>query len=338
MAGISVQQCINLILNHIGWQKVIPTFKITSDGTSPVKQIGLGSFAGIGSMGMSSINSVLNGASIDSIASNYMQNPIAGVASQLTSAIPGAAGSLQSMAGTFDSVTGTWSGGKFSLEQVNAMTQKLNGSTLTSTLDPVTGLYSASTQLGTGGLSNGLTSLLDHTDKMSGLKIPDYEKVGEFGFSQMMTTKMSIDNFTSEIPKGMDTYNLTGQLSAKVTAITAPLETGPALLSAKSTVADISSLNSLSGTALTNKYNSIMTGLTAANNSTSGVVSASQNAMTAVVNASQAAALPSQISSLSTSDLKQSTSTLLNKVVKPSAMATIKADQAKYGYDAQSLL
>lgn len=335
MAGISVQQCINLIMQHIGYQKVGPTFKEMTDGTAPVKQLGMGSFSTVGTTGLSSFNSVLNGASIDSVAGNIMQNPIASAASGLTGSVTSGLSTMQSLAGNFDPMSGSFSGGKFSLEQVNAMTSKLNGSTLTSTLNPSTGLYSLQTTIGTGGISSGVTNLLDHTDKMAGLKTPNYENIGEFGFSQMMSTQTSIDRFTSQIPKGMDTYNLGSQLTTKANQITAPLEMAPTLLSTKTSLDQISSLNALSGSALTTKYNSILSNLTTTESSINGVVTTSKNSMTSVINASEATALPAQIASISSNDSSTKALGLLTKVVQPTKLATIKSDNAKYGYGDQ---
>lgn len=332
MAGISAETCISLILSRIGGIPLRPATAVSVEGSPPAKQLGgiSTSFTSLSSMAKS-----LTGMSIPDINAGILQNPIAEATSTLNGSITSGLSSLQSMAGSFDPATGMFSGGSLSLDQVNALTMKMNGSTLGSVLDPATGLYSQVTNVGTGGLAGGLSALKDHTDKMSGLKIPNYENSGEFGFLQLTSMQSSMTSMTKQIPDALNNElgGIKGVINDKMTAVAAPLEMGSSLSSITSNVNSISELSGLSGDALTAKYNQILASVTAGEASVNGVVSASKSSMTALVNATDAASYPAVavgvISSGETGPVKDT----IDKVVKPTTKTRIESDLKKYALE-----
>lgn len=332
MAGISAETCISLILSRIGGIPLRPATTSIMEGSPPAKQIGgiANNFPSLNAMAQS-----LSGASLSTINAGIFQNPIAAVSTTLAASIPAGVSSLQSMAGTFDPITGSYSGGALSLSQVNALTTKLNGSTLGSTLDPVTGLYTPVTNLGSGGISSGLTSLVDHTDKMSGLKVPNYENSGEFGFMQLTSMQSSMTALTNQIPPALDveTGGVKSMISNKMTSVNAPLEMNSSLTSINSSVNEISALSSLSGAALTSKYNEILAAVTTGESTVTTVVSDSKSSMTSLVNAADAASYPAVAAGVIASGETGAVSDTVTKVVQPSVKTRIENDVKIYTVD-----
>lgn len=332
MAGISAETCISLILSRIGGIPLRPATAVSVEGSPPAKQLGgiSTSFTSLTSMSQS-----LSGMSIPEINAGIFQNPIASATSTLNGSITSGLSSLQSMAGTFDPMTGSYSGGSLSLDQVNALTMKLNGSTLGSTLDPATGMYSQVTNLGTGGLAGGLSSLKDHTDKMSGLKVPNYENAGEFGFLQLTSMQSSMNSMTKQIPDGLNTEvgGIKDKITDKMTAVSAPLEMGPSLASVTTNVNSISELSSLSGAALTAKYDQILASVTSGEASVNSVVSNSKSSMTALVNATDAASYPAVAVGVISSGEAGPVKNTIDKVVQTGTKTRIESDLKKYAID-----
>ena len=325
MPGISAATCISLILARIGGIPLRPAIKMLVEGAPPAKQLGGIStdFTGLSAMAQS-----LSGVSIPDINAGIFQNPIGSVTSTLSGSITSGLSSLHAMAGTFDSSTGSFSGGALSLSQINALTTKLNGSTLGSVLNPSTGLYSQVTNLGTGGLASSVSLLKDHTDKMSGVKLPNYENDGEFGFLQMMSVQSSMSSISQQIPDSLNAEvgDIKSVLSDKVTNISAPFEMESSLTSITNNINGISQLSSLSGASLTSKYNEILASVTDGETSVNGVVSNSKNSMTQLMNATEAASYSAAIAGVISSDDTGPNKNIIDKIVKPEVKARIQSD------------
>lgn len=331
MAGISVSQCISIVLSKIGGIPLKGASTSFVEGAPNAKQLA-------GAMktlpGLSTLSSVLQGGSITAALGNTFQNPIAAASATLGGSITSAVPGIQSLAGTFDPITGGFSGGKLSLEQVNSLTSKLNGSTLGSVLDPVTGEYSMVSNPGTGGIQNSLGGLTDLTDKMSGVKLPNYEQEGDFGFQQYTSMQSAFDSMKSEIPDTLDAEagGVKSVIDAKLVDLSSPLNTSSTITSTNDTVSTlVADLNNLSGAELEAKIASVETQLGAADAEISTSVTRSKTAMTNMVNASDAASYIAVASGVVRTGETGEIATTIDKVVKPAARARIETDVATYG-------
>lgn len=331
MAGISVSQCISIVLSKIGGIPLKGASTSFVEGAPNAKQLA-------GAMttlpGLSTLSSVLQGGSITSALTSSFQNPIAAVSSTLGSSITSAVPGVQSLAGTFDPITGGFSGGKLSLEQVNSLTSKLNGSTLGGVLDPVTGEYSMVSIPGSGGISNSLGGLTDLTDKMSGVKLPNYEIEGDFGFQQYTSMQSAYENMKNEIPPALDTEagGVKDVIASKLTDLSSPMNTEPTLTSTNSTVSSmVSDLNSLSGPALDAKVAELELQLGASETEITTSVTKSKSAMTNMINASDAVSYIAVASGAIRTKETGELGTTIDKVVKPDVRARIESDIATYG-------
>lgn len=321
MAGISAETCISLILSRIGGVPLRGASTAILEGSPPAKQIG-GAVTSI--PGLSAMKDSFSGLSLDAINAKTFTNPISSVAGTLSNTINSSLPNIQSLAGSIDPLTGSFTGGKLSLDQVNALTSKINGSTIGVSYDELTGTYSQISIPGTGGVANALPGLVDHTNKMSGLKQPNYENPGEFGFLQLNSVQTSMTSLKTQIPSDLDkSFGVLPIIEDKVNTIGKPLYMEPDLLFANKSVNDAASLSFLDGAALNANYNRIMNELSFSESKIVSVVSDSKSSMTSLVAAvdatTQISAATGTISSGDTGPAGQT----LNKILQPSVKTQI---------------
>lgn len=331
MAGISVSQCISIVLSKIGGIPLKGASTAFVEGAPHAKQLA-------GAMttlpGLSTLSSVLQGGSITAALGNTFQNPISAASAVLGGSISSAVPGLQNLAGTFDPLTGGFSGGKLSIEQVNSLTSKLDGSTISAALDPITGQYSMVTTPGTGGISNSLGTLTDLTDKMSGVKLPNYETEGDFGFQQYTSMQSAFENMSKDIPDKLDAEagGVKSVINSKLQDLSSPLNTSSTLTSVNESVSTmVADLNSLSGPALEEKIASLHTQLSASEAEITSSVTKSKSAMTAMVNASDAVSYVAVAAGAIRTGETGELGTTVDKVVKPAVKTRIENDVAIYG-------
>lgn len=205
MSYVSVEQCIGLILSHIGGIKLIGSINTFANYTKVARQLTGGGFS---LPGMDMLTDGLGGMSIDGMLSGTFTNPLSDGISGLTSSIPTTISSLTSSLGSFSDVTGNFTGGMLSLSQVNSLTGALNGSSLSSVLNVETGLYNLVTSGGTTGLLGSLPNLSDITNKLSGVTMPDFTSVTDFGMDQMLSVSNGFGGI-GEVAK-----NLSGSITS----------------------------------------------------------------------------------------------------------------------------
>ena len=122
-------------------------------------------------------------------------------------------------------------------------------------------------------------------------------------------------------------------ISNKLTSVNAPLEMNSSLTSINSSVNDISGLSSLSGSALTNKYNEILAAVTSGESAVTTVVTDSKSSMTSLVTAADAASYPAVAAGVIASGETGPVSDTVTKVVQPSVKSRIENDVKIYTVD-----
>lgn len=308
MAGISVQTCISLILQHIGGIPLQGAFKSVIEGSPPAKQIGIGSFS-LPSLNM--LSSALDGASMGSMLGDVFENPIGSITDNLGSSITDVTGDLES---TFvESTIGADNvlirtvksefASKISLSQIDSLKSTL------------------------GNLGSSIPSLTDLTNKISGVTMPSFEVEGDFGLPQVTSITSSFESLAEKIPDSLNAQvgGLRESLGGHLDSITAPLNLGSTLTSANSLVNGlVSSLTGASNAgSVTSIINSATSAITTTRNTVDDNVDTSKSTMLSLIKGAQAISYVDNVSSALDSGSTKNQQ-FLSKVVKPSAMTQIK--------------
>ena len=307
MAGISVQACISLILQHIGGVPLVGAIKSSIEGANPAKQImGVGSFS-LPSLNM--ISSALDGAGLNDMLGDVFQNPIGDITGDLTSSLTDVTDDLESTfvslseveGGMLRSIKGEFAG-KISLEQIDSLKENL------------------------ANLGSSMPGLTDLTNKISGVTAPTFEQIGDFGLQQVASVTMSFDAIADKIPEALISQvgGLKESISGHLDSITAPLNTSAQLTSAKNLVNNlVSSLTSASNsTGVTSIVNSTISSLTSTNTSINSIVDTSKSTMSAFMTASQGVGFVSTVSGVLESGSIKSQE-LIKKITNPTVLQQV---------------
>lgn len=291
MAGISKAACIGLILKYIGGLPLVPALRTWIEGSMPAKQIGIPT---MGLTGLTAFNSVLNGASLDSIVGNVFQNPIADLTANVTSSVNSAITSVTSLVG--DGVTGALSAAQGEL------------------------LNDALNQLKTENLN--LESL---TNKISGVELPNYlDYASEFGIQEVASVMNTAQGLTDSLATEVNDYlgDFTGKLNSTVSEIVEPLNfKNIAGEIDKEIQAKISELTTNPA-----KYSEVLSFVEEKKNMISGLVNNSIDSMNKVMDGTTVANQFALISATIESQVDSKVSELYNTVVKPDVLQKISSD------------
>ena len=306
MSGISAQACISLILQYVGGVPLIGGLKTSIEGCPPAKQI-----LGAGSFSLPSLNilsSALGGAGVGSMLGSVFQNPLGAISSDLTSSLSGTFSGLESsfVDVGLDNITRSIKPeflGKISLTQLDSL--KLN----------------------IAGLSDSMPTFTDLTDKISGVSLPTYDQIGDFGLQQVASVTSSFDALVDKIPVELDSQigGLKSAIGGHLDSITAPLNTLPELTDTHSLVSNlIANISNASNPSLASSIiNSTISSVTGTKALIDSRVLTSKSTMNTFMNASQAIAQVSTVNSVLQSDSTRAQD-FINQVTKPIAMSQIK--------------
>lgn len=321
MAGISAQTCINLILQHIGGIPLKPTNTALVEGSPVTKQLGM---AGYSLPGLETLQGAFNGASTESLLGNVFQNPVGGAIDTLSDSVTSAAGAIENAFVTtsidIDPITGleteirSVSGalaGKISIEEIDALQTSLQD------------------------LGGVMPDYKTFTDKMAGVKLPNYETAGDFGLQQVVAVQGSYENLASRIPADLDAQvgGLSGAITDNLGKITQPLNLGESLSSTSSfldtVVSQLESVAPQGSAAVGRKYDEIMDLVASTKSLVNTSVNQSRSVMGTFVNGSQAMGYVETASGGLMGGSGMTTS-LINQVVKPTPLAQMKDGIARY--------
>ena len=266
----------------------------------------------------------LEGLNPADMLGNVFENPMGSLTDALGSVADVAQGALESAFVVVSSVTDPLTGlvtevreiggelaGKLSLEQLDGLKDSI------------------------ASLSDSLPSYKDLTDKISGVALPDFTQVGDFGLQQVVAIQGSFENLANSIPSELNAQ--VGDLSSAITdnlgKITEPLNLGSVLDNATSVidsaVAQLQSVAAQGAGAVQTMYTEIINTVTSAQGLVTGTVAESKSVMGTFINGSQAMGYVESASGALMGGSSMS-SGLINQVVKPTPLAQMKEGIAKY--------
>lgn len=321
MAGISAQTCINLILQHIGGIPLKPTNTALVEGSPVTKQLGM---AGYSLPGLETLQGAFNGASTESLLGNVFQNPVGALSDTVAAVATTAQSAIETAFVTTSTVIDEITGLPTTIREVGGA---LAGKISLAEIDAL--------KANVGELASSMPSYKDLTDKISGVKLPNYETAGEFGLQQVVAVQGSYENLAKSIPADLDAQvgGLSGAITDNLGKITQPLNLGDSLSSTNtvlnSMVAQLESVAPQGSAAVANKYNELMNTVTATKNLVNGSVTQSKSVMGTFVNGSQAMGYVETASGGLMSGSGMTTS-LINQVVKPTPLTQMKDGIARY--------
>jgi hypothetical protein len=290
--GISRGAVISLILKYIGGTPILPSLKIITEGTPPLKQIGLNSLTSVGGLG--ALSSALGGTALSSLTSGVFQNPLSDISSTTLSSLTNGISNLNNLSGTIDA----------------------------GQLSNLTGLYS---QL--GDATNSLKTL---TDNISGVSLPNFEVNGSaFGLNEVTGVIKSYDGISQGISDKLNSQfgDIRNTINENVANVIAPLDFNSRLTEIKADILNIeNNLISQAGQAgFDDYYATAVTQLTAYRNEINEKHDTSISSMLKLNNGLEIGNTLGQTGDIYKNGT-DTTKTLLDKVVQPATLANIKID------------
>jgi len=274
---------IRLILKYIGGTPLTPATRTVVEGSATLRQMSLPG----GLMGLVGMSGILDGIPIDGVLGNIVQNPLSSVTDLASSTLGDVAADLTSQL----------------------------SSVLPTQLTEITGSIT--------DLSSSISSLASHTDLMSGLSLPSYETIGQFGLHDMTSVISGVDQLTKALPDSLGSFKteLLTKLETHVQDITAPLSMADRVSEINQSIQTIKGeLVAAAGTAA---YDALHTAavdkINGYKSEIDTVISNSTGAMARITEASHATALVSNTTSLINSDSPR-VQALLKDVVQPAAL------------------
>ena len=286
--GISVKTVISLILSRIGGVPLIPNLRTIAEGSIPTAQFGFGSFS---LTGLSGINDVLGGTSLNSVAGDIFQNPVGSITDTLTSSISSATTNITSLAGILDE------------GQISSLT-------------------AAVTNLGVN-----VANLQSFTNVISGVAVPGAESPFDFDVSSVTGALTTLDGIRANIPSNLVSQlpTLDTNIETTLTEIVAPLQSANSLTTINSTVSSlVSNLTSNPG-----NYATVLSTLTSHSSNVSGLLDTSISAVTRVQD-SHAVMGQVNMVAYAINSPSPSVSDYVTSIVKAPSLAQITADLQTY--------